>query len=62
VPECTYPLTGTGCVSRVYTPHAVFEVGRADGAVAVLATYGSSVEELARKLGVRLVTGAAPSD
>lgn len=33
VAECTYPLTGVGCVSRVYTDHAVFEVTSAGFAV-----------------------------
>lgn len=56
VPTCTYPLTGVGCVSRVYTDHGVFEVGGDE--VVVRATWGISVDELRSRLGVRLVTRA----
>ncbi|WP_420174709.1 CoA-transferase [Luteococcus sp. OSA5] len=56
VPSCTYPLTGVGCVSRVYTNHAVFEVGRPDGTVGVLGTWGISLDELSSRLGTELVT------
>jgi 3-oxoadipate CoA-transferase beta subunit len=52
VPECTYPLTGVGCVSRVYTDLAVFEV--AGGTVVVLETFGTSYAELADRLTVPL--------
>lgn len=52
VPECTYPLTGVGCVSRVYTDHGVFAVGP-DG-VTVLETYGLSFDELADRMDVPL--------
>lgn len=52
VPECTYPLTGVGCVARVYTDLAVFDVGR-DG-VAVRETYGIGHAELAARLDVPL--------
>jgi 3-oxoadipate CoA-transferase beta subunit len=52
VPACTYPLTGLGCVSRVYTDHATFEVGP-DGA-AVLETFGITVGELRTRLDVEL--------
>jgi 3-oxoadipate CoA-transferase beta subunit len=52
VPECTYPLTGLACVSRVYTDRAVFEVGP-DGVV-VLETYGTLVADLRAQLAVPL--------
>ena len=51
-PECTYPLTGLGCVDRVYTDVAVFRVG-ARG-VAVLETFGISYDDLAARLDVPL--------
>lgn len=52
VERCTMPLTGVGCVSRVYTDLGVFEVG--DGAVVVRETFGIGHEELAAKLDVEL--------
>ncbi len=52
VAECTYPLTGRRCVSRVYTDHAVFEI-TGDG-VRVRATYGISLDELRSRTGVAL--------
>jgi len=52
VPECTYPLTGVGCVSRVYTDVAVFEIG-AEG-VTVVETFGTSYDDLAARLDVPL--------
>ncbi len=58
VPACTYPLTGLGCVDRVYTDLATFEVGpaaHAGGGVRVLATYGVGVDELGDLLEVPLV-------
>ncbi|CPT65508.1 3-oxoacid CoA-transferase%2C B subunit [Mycobacteroides abscessus] len=53
VPTCTYPLTGVGCVSRVYTDLAVFDI-EADG-VTVRDTYGISRAELAQRLDVTLL-------
>ncbi len=53
VEACTYPLTGCACVSRVYTDHAVIEVGAAGPRV--LSTYGISLIELRRRTGLRLV-------
>lgn len=55
VPECTYPLTGVGCVSLVYTDLAVFEVDRTGRAeVLVVETFGTSYDELAARLEVPL--------
>lgn len=53
VPGCTYPLTAPGCVDRIYSDHAVIDVGPA-GAV-VLETFGSTVDQLAGQLPVRLL-------
>ncbi|MCW2842674.1 MAG: putative 3-oxoadipate CoA transferase subunit [Nocardioides sp.] len=52
VPSCTYPLTGVGCVDRVYTDVATFQVGP-EGAV-LLETFGTTFDELAARLDVPL--------
>jgi 3-oxoadipate CoA-transferase beta subunit len=49
--ECTYPLTGLGCVSRVYTDHAVFQLDRSGG-VEVLRTFGIDGAELKSRVGL----------
>lgn len=56
VRECTYPLTGVACVTRVYTGHAVFDVGP-DGFV-VTEVFGEvTVEWLREALGLELTDG-----
>jgi 3-oxoadipate CoA-transferase beta subunit len=50
VKECSYPLTGVGCVSRVFTDQAIFTVGE-DG-VSVLETFGTTLDELSARLDV----------
>lgn len=55
VPECTYPLTGVGCVTRVYTDVAVFEIGGPEAVV--VETFGTSYDELATRLDVPLRRG-----
>jgi 3-oxoadipate CoA-transferase beta subunit len=52
VTACSYPLTGVGCVSRVYTEHAVFSVGTAG--VSVIETFGTPVDELRELTGLAL--------
>jgi 3-oxoadipate CoA-transferase beta subunit len=52
VPKCSYPLTGLGCVDRVYTDLAAFRMGP-EGAT-VLETFGITYDELAARLDVPL--------
>jgi 3-oxoadipate CoA-transferase, beta subunit len=52
VPDCTYPLTGLRCVSRVYTDLAVFLIG--DEGVAVRDLFGCTFGELADLLELTL--------
>lgn len=52
VPKCTYPLTGLGCVSRVYTDQAVFTITQ--HGVEVAATYGTSLQDLSARLAMPL--------
>ena len=53
VPECTYPLTGVACVSRVYTDYGVFEV-TGEG-LRVREAYGATIDELRERTGLDLL-------
>jgi 3-oxoadipate CoA-transferase beta subunit len=60
VGQCSYPLTGLRCVTRIYTDLAVIDV-KADGLHVVDIVEGLSFEELQRLSGVplrRLATAA----
>ena len=52
VPECTYPLTGLRCVSRVYTECATFDID--ENGVRVRDTFGITVAELSERMDVEL--------
>ena len=54
VTQCTYPLTGSRCVSRIYTDRAVLDVTR-DGLKVAEIVPGLSFEELQRCTGVTLL-------
>ncbi|AKT50983.1 3-oxoacid CoA-transferase subunit B [Arsenicicoccus sp. oral taxon 190] len=53
VPELTYPVTGLGCVKRVYTSEAVFLIE--ERGVVVREVHGTTVDELRDRLDVPLV-------
>lgn len=53
VSECSYPLTGLRCVSRVYTDVAVFDLG-ADGATVLEMVDGMGIEQLRELTGLPL--------
>jgi 3-oxoadipate CoA-transferase, beta subunit len=55
VENCTYPLTGVGCVSRIYTDLAVFELG--SEAPVVLDRFGVTLDELRAITGLDLIEG-----
>lgn len=59
VAECSYPLTGLRCVSRVYTDVAVFDLG-ADGARVLEMVDGVSLDQLRALTGLplQMVEGA----
>ena len=52
VAACSYPLTGKGCVSRVYTDRAVIEVG--PSGAKVLDLFGTTLDELRELTGLDL--------
>jgi 3-oxoadipate CoA-transferase beta subunit len=53
VPRCTYPLTGIGCVARIYTDLAVIDV-TPEGLVALEWVEGLSFESLQSLTGAPL--------
>ena len=53
VAECTYPLTGLGCVSRVYTDVAIFETGPQGVAVFEMVD-GMTLDALEQMVGLPL--------
>jgi len=57
VPRCTYPLTGVGCVSRIFTDLAVLDV-TPRGLAVVEIVDGLSFDELQRVSGVPLLAPA----
>lgn len=56
VGSCTYPLTGLGCVSRVYTDHGVIDI-TPEGFVARLLPPGLDLDGLNARAGIAIRAG-----
>jgi len=54
VPQCTYPLTGIGCVRRVYTDLAVIELNQGGAATVIEQVAGLTFAELQRMTAIEL--------
>ena len=60
VEACTYPVTALGCVSRVYTDVAVFDL--TDEGVAVLEIFGDdTIHALRETTGLTLIDATVPA-
>ena len=57
VPQCTYPLTGIGCVRRVYTDLAVIELNQQGPATVIEHVPGLTLDELQRLTAIALIPG-----
>jgi 3-oxoadipate CoA-transferase, beta subunit len=60
VEHCSYPVTGVGCVSRIYTDLAVIDV-KPEGLCVVEMVEGLSFDELCRLTGVALSAAKTPA-
>lgn len=61
VDKCTFPLTGVGCITRVYTSHAVIDI--ADGRFVVREKLPAmTMAELQAMTGAELVTSGPVAD